>query len=87
MSGGYFDYIQYRLHGVVDQIQELIDNNNVKDEWGYASDYSKETLKKFREAIKVIDKARGMIHRIDYLVSGDDGEETFNKKWSGEKGL
>jgi hypothetical protein len=46
MSGGYFNYVQYRLSDVVDQIQELINNNNVK------------------------------------LVSGDDGGETFNKKWS-----
>jgi hypothetical protein len=85
MSGGHFDYIQYRLHGVVDQIQELIDNNNVEDEWGYATNYSEETLDKFREAIKVVDKARNMIHRIDYLVSGDDGEDTFNERWSVNK--
>jgi uncharacterized protein YqgV (UPF0045/DUF77 family) len=80
MSGGHFDYIQYKLHGVVDQIQELIDNNNIKDEWGYANNYSEETLDKFREAIEIINKAHNMIHRIDYLVSGDDGEETFNEK-------
>jgi hypothetical protein len=82
MSGGHFDYVQYRLSSVVDQIQELIDNNNVVDEWGYATNYSEETLDKFREAIKAVDKARNMIHRIDYLVSGDDGEETFNERWS-----
>jgi predicted house-cleaning noncanonical NTP pyrophosphatase (MazG superfamily) len=86
MSGGHFDYVQHRLDRVVDQIQELIDNNNVEDELGYASDYSKETLDKFREAVEIITKASNMIHRIDYLVSGDDGEDTFNKKWSGEKG-
>ena len=32
MSGGTFDYLQYRLEYAVDRIQEEIDNNNTKSE-------------------------------------------------------
>lgn len=32
MSGGTFDYLQYRLQYVIDRIQEEIDNNNTKSE-------------------------------------------------------
>jgi hypothetical protein len=33
MSGGHFDYNQYVMHQIADDIEQLIHNNNVPDEW------------------------------------------------------
>jgi hypothetical protein len=81
MSGGRFNYQQYRLADIEEEIQEIIDSNNVPDEWGYAYDYSEETLEKFREAKHTLNRARNMVQRVDWLVSGDDGEDSFHKRW------
>ena len=82
MSGGRFDYIQFRFEEVADAIDRLIANNKVKDEFGYSNDYNEETLKKFKETADTIRRAAEMATRVDWLVSGDDGEETFHKRWN-----
>ena len=46
----------------------------------YYPDYSEETLQEFRRAIDVLKRASVYAHRIDWLISGDDGEETFHKR-------
>lgn len=81
MSGGHFDYKQYEIANIADQIEHEIETNNIPDEWGYCSNFSEETLAKFKEAIDTLRKAHVMIHRIDWLLSGDDGEETFHSRW------
>lgn len=78
MSGGYFKYKQYELSILIDDIKRLIQKSNNKDEY---HTYSEETINKFKEAIKVLKQAEEMIHRIDWLASEDDGEETFHQYW------
>lgn len=70
--------MQYRLNDVSETIRSLADNNKRKDEWGYSNDYSEETLAEFKKAIGIIQQAEVYIHRIDWLVSGDDGEDNFH---------
>lgn len=83
MSGGTFDYIQYRFEEIVDRIEEEIKDNTVKPEywWGEWNGqvYSDETIAEFKKAIEVVNKARVYVHRVDWLLSGDDGEESFHK--------
>ena len=43
-------------------------------------DYSNETLAEFRRGIAVLKRASIYAQRIDWLLSGDDGEETFNRR-------
>lgn len=81
MSGGHFDYKQYEFQIIADEIDQLIWNNEKKNEWGYARNYSKKTLSKFEEAKKTVLLAQEMVQRVDWLVSGDDGEGTFYKRW------
>ena len=81
MSGGHWDYIQYRFGDVIDDIKQIIEENDSqeKDEWGYpiGRGYKPEVIEAFKEAVGVIGDASIMINRIDWLLSGDDGEETF----------
>lgn len=85
MSGGTFDYLQYRLNEVTDRIQEEIDNNNTKSEWyddehwnGYR--WTDDTISEFKKGIELIQKAKIYMQRIDWLLAGDDGEDTFHKR-------
>lgn len=42
--------------------------------------FNEETISEFKTAISLLRKAAIYITRIDYLFSGDDGEETFHKR-------
>lgn len=42
--------------------------------------YPDEVIEKFNEAVVILRKAAIYSHRIDYLLSGDDGEESFLKR-------
>ena len=84
MSGGHFGYQQYRLHDMAEMIDELIAGNGQPDTFGHARSYSPETIAKFKLASETLEKAGAMAQRIDWLVSGDDGEETFHARWAEE---
>lgn len=80
MSGGTFDYLQYRLYEIVESIEEIIKQNDIENEYGYKTEFSPETLDKFKEGIDLLKKAQVYAQRIDWLCAGDDGEETFHKR-------
>lgn len=42
--------------------------------------YPEEVIEKFKEAVGILRKAAIYGQRIDYLLSGDDGEESFLKR-------
>ena len=84
MSGGYFNYDQYRIQYIADMIEVFILNNDSDklDEYDYpiGRHYSKETIKEFEIGLDHLKKAIIYAQRIDWLVSGDDGEETFHER-------
>ena len=88
MSGGHFDYNQFLLNDISDEIEHLISKNGKHriDELGYdiTQHYSEETIKRFKEAAIAVRKAFVYIHRIDWLVSDDDGEESFHERLNEE---
>ena len=88
MSGGHFDYLQYRIHDIAEQIKELIASNEDKTpcKWGefVGRHYSPETIQRFKETEHTLRQAAEMAQRVDYLVSGDDGEESFHSRWGEE---
>jgi len=79
MSGGHFNYSQFQITQIANDIeQEIIDN---KDErYGYANNYSELTLSEFKEGIIALRRAYIFAQRIDWLLSGDDGEDNFHKR-------
>ena len=92
MSGGHFDYKQYDLQYISDEIEQVIREfeRGEKSEWG---DYPKwnfknpKTIDEFREGIWLLKMARIYAQRIDWLLSADDGEEDFHErlKWDFEQ--
>jgi hypothetical protein len=79
MSGGFFDYSQYRITDIAEQIKEIIRDN----EDGIAEEcyiYSEKTIDEFRNAVYALRKAAVYAQRIDWLLCSDDGEETFHER-------
>ena len=101
MSGGIFEYDQYKICYIADSIQSCIDNsgrpkteeelreehrNNIAygirtsdgEKNHYA--YPPEILEKFKEAVYVLRQAEVYAQRVDWFLSGDDGEENFLRR-------
>ena len=84
MSGGEFDYEQYRINNAASRLEEIIaqQNNahlNINEEWCIPK-YSSKTIDQFKIALGLLRKSAIYLHRIDWLVSADDGEDTFHQR-------
>ena len=97
MSGGHWDYVQYRFSDVSEDIERLIKKNGqpktdeeLKEENWHGNDwyteypedkyhyeYPLEVIEEFKKGAEIIKLAQIYMHRIDWLLSGDDGEESF----------
>lgn len=80
MSGGSFNnsgYIYYHVHQFADELENRIENNNVDDEYGYSPNYPEEVLRVLRAHIPEINRIAKIMRAIDYLYSGDHGEDSF----------
>ena len=81
MSGGYFDYNQFHIDEIAREIERFLKERTDSD-WDkqFYSSLSEKTIEAIREYTQVIKKAAIYAHRIDYLLSGDDGEESFHRR-------
>lgn len=97
MSGGQWNYLQYRFTDVIEDIKAEIERSGkpktkeeLKEEsWRdpdwyhkYPEDlnhykYPDEVIEEFKKGLELIEKAQIYMHRIDWLLSGDDGDESF----------
>jgi hypothetical protein len=75
MSGGYFHYRQNHIQEIVEDLEGLLEGGG---------NWSEPTVRRFREAMVYLTVARVYAQRIDWLVSGDDGEETFHSRLEDE---
>ena len=84
MSGGHFDYGQDSIREIADDIQDVINENNdtTPDQFGYprGRQYSPEVITKLNEAVKHLRIAYVYVQRVDWLLSDDDGEESFLRR-------
>lgn len=96
MSGGHFDYLQHRFEWeIIEPIERLIANsgrektreelkdeypwhNNEQDKFHYK--YPDDIIAEFKNAIHYLKMAQIYTQRIDWLVSGDDGEDNFRTR-------
>jgi len=98
MSGGRFDYGQYRIVDIHERIQSELDKqgtekegirdrfgnlipyyNEWEDERNYPI-YSGEVQNIMKDAIKYLKIAYIYAQRIDWFLSGDDGEESLIRR-------
>jgi len=90
MSGGHFNYKQNLLLDMADDIgSEILTNDSKeKNKWGdnIGNRYSPETIKEFEKAVKVLKMAYVYAQRIDWLLSGDDGEDSFHIRLQAQLG-
>jgi hypothetical protein len=84
MSGGYYDYKQYAISRIADDIENVIITNDSTElnRWGepVGREFSEETIAQMRNAVGVLRRAFIYAQRIDWLLSGDDGEESFHRR-------
>ena len=97
MSGGAFDYNQYRIREIWEDIQQELDRQGQEKPEEYLRYYGKEYLDKypeekfypvypeevqkiFRDGIKALKIAEIYAQRIDWYLSGDDGEDNLIKR-------
>ena len=76
MSGGHFEYKQYYIDDIADNIEVDIENQYYDEE----ENYTEETIQIMKDAVKALRKAAIYAQRIDWFLSGDDGEETLKKR-------
>lgn len=84
MSGGFFNYTQYNMGEIARDIREVIENNDSTevDEWGdpVSRNLDGDIIRKFKQGEFLIRVAEIYAQRIDWLLSGDDGEERFHRR-------
>jgi hypothetical protein len=84
MSGGYFGYEQYKLGYIADEIEQLVRDNHSQEQndWGQTKghEFSDATIAEFKRGVELLNQALIYAQRIDWLVSGDDGEDTFHAR-------
>jgi len=73
MSGGHFNYIQDAIDEAALETSSLIE--------GYKQTCTPETILRLEETVQVLELASLMLQRADWFISGDDGEDLFNKRW------
>lgn len=96
MSGGFFDYDEYRINNMHESIQSLLNKmGKLRDKselWAtpeyydrYPEElvhetYPEEVVEQFKKAIDVLKLAEVYARRVDYIISGDDGGDCFLRR-------
>lgn len=84
MSGGFFDNSQYTLNQIVTDIEDEIYYNDSEEVNEYnekrGNGFSEDTMQEFKLAVWYLKQALVYTQRIDWLLSGDDGEKTFHER-------
>ena len=94
MSGGRFNYEQYKIRQIWEDIQEELDKQGKeisKNDFGsydfeyfekypeerFEHVYREDVQKIFKDGIEILKKAEIYAQRIDWYLSGDDGEDSL----------
>jgi hypothetical protein len=84
MSGGHFQYKQWEIGNIGDEVEQLIIDNDSEelDQWGdrKGCHFTPGTIAEFKKGLELLRQAHIYAQRIDWLVSGDDGEDSFHRR-------
>ena len=70
MSGGTFGYKQHFIEDIADSVETFLRSES-------STNYPSNVLVEIEHGLTVIRKAAIYAHRIDWLLAGDDGLESF----------
>ena len=91
MSGGAFEYSQYKIRDIHEHIQQELDKQGEEKEvqfWEkeyyekypearFEEFYREDVQQIFKDGIEALKKAEVYAQRIDWFLSGDDGEDSL----------
>jgi hypothetical protein len=90
MSGGAFDYKQQQINYIADEIEELVGADFRREDCDHAgmlTTYDRIECDTLDQRQAIVDEAKRLavdlraiyerVRSLDYLLSGDDGPETF----------
>lgn len=77
MSGGHFDYLQYRVSELADNLQAIIESPSEYEQELLQDDNVKQALYDAYEHCRL---AFIYAHELDYLISGDTGVDRFHTR-------
>ena len=91
MSGGKFDYDQYKIRTIWEEIQNELDKQGQEKQvahWEkeyyekypearFEEVYREDVQQIFKDGIEALKKAEIYAQRIDWFLSGDDGEDSL----------
>ena len=89
MSGGHFNdngYIYHKVSQFAYELEEEIQNNGrEKEDCGYYGEkyypsHSPEVIEYLEEQVHFLHKMGDIMRHIDYLYSGDHGDDTFMER-------
>lgn len=84
MSGGHFQYHQYKIGYIADEVDDIISNNDSDEKNAYGDAIGlhlpTEIIDEFKAGLFILRQAQIYAHRIDWLLSGDDGEDSFLRR-------
>ena len=75
MSGGHFYYNQYRINDAVERLEK-----DLSDPESYANSMDQDIRESLTLCLLRLKEASIRLHRADWLLSGDDGEESYRKR-------
>ena len=79
MVGGFFDGDDKSIAVVAERIEFEAEHN--------VSDYSEQTIENLNLTVALLKCAGDMVKRIDYLLNGDEDEDTFLALWADRFGV
>ena len=79
LSGGSFEYKCFQISQFAEELKNKIDENDNESD-GYAPHYNQTTLVLLKHCQKQIELSGKFAHEIEWLYSGDVGEETFKNR-------
>ena len=83
MSGGHFNYAYSRMSELAEELKHEIDINDdtTQNQYGEARGYGfgKDTIERLTVIHSLIETAVKLAREVEWLYSGDHGEESFNK--------
>lgn len=77
MSGGHFDYNQHYINYIIEELENIIEKNG---KYPYEFNYPDDIIEEFKNGLNYLKLASIYTNRIDYLISGDDSEESFRNR-------